>query len=240
MAAAIDNILNADKIVFNHEEAGKLVPVDETAKTVSGEEGMQTAASEQLGKYIQLETVNPAVEGKEGANTPSADSANDTNDGPNDTNDSDDDKPFASLISSSSGADISVMNSTFNEIFTRPRSDDYNRQMKESARNAILSKMKEYGLEAFTQSFTANRRGGGGPQKGINLIGIAPGRSRGTGQDKILLVGAHYDTVQNSAGIDDNASGMIVLLEIARILSNQPQLNHTVMFVGFDLEELVS
>lgn len=51
-----------------------------------------------------------------------------------------------------------------------------------------------------------------------------------------LLVGAHYDAALGSPGSDDNASGVAVLLETARILSNQ-KLKRTVQFVAFTLEE---
>lgn len=51
-----------------------------------------------------------------------------------------------------------------------------------------------------------------------------------------LLVGAHYDAAWGSYGADDNASGVAVLLETARILSRQ-KLRRTVQFVAFTLEE---
>lgn len=51
-----------------------------------------------------------------------------------------------------------------------------------------------------------------------------------------LLVGAHYDAARGSPGADDNASGVAVLLETARILSNQT-FKRTVQFVAFTLEE---
>ncbi len=51
-----------------------------------------------------------------------------------------------------------------------------------------------------------------------------------------ILIGAHYDTVPNSPGADDNASGVAVLLELARIFASQPA-NTPVQFVAFDLEE---
>lgn len=35
-------------------------------------------------------------------------------------------------------------------------------------------------------------------------------------RDKIIVVGAHYDTVPSTSGADDNASGVAALLEIAR------------------------
>lgn len=135
-------------------------------------------------------------------------------------------------------ADIGHMNMTYLEILNKPRSDGYSKSLKETARNNLISKFKEYKLETFTQSFTASKRGQS--YKGTNLIGILPGRYRGyPDKDEIVLLGAHYDTVETSPGIDDNGSGVISILEVARILSNRGPLNHTVMFTAFDLEELV-
>jgi acetylornithine deacetylase/succinyl-diaminopimelate desuccinylase-like protein len=51
-----------------------------------------------------------------------------------------------------------------------------------------------------------------------------------------LLIGAHYDTVSGSPGADDNASGLVVLLEVATRLRAQP-LTRPVWLVAFCLEE---
>jgi Zn-dependent M28 family amino/carboxypeptidase len=51
-----------------------------------------------------------------------------------------------------------------------------------------------------------------------------------------VVVLAHYDTVAGSPGADDNASGVAVLLEIARILE-QFRLERTIQFIGVSLEE---
>lgn len=51
-----------------------------------------------------------------------------------------------------------------------------------------------------------------------------------------VLVGAHYDTFPGSPGADDNATGVAVLLELARALALQPG-KHPVWLVAFDLEE---
>ncbi len=51
-----------------------------------------------------------------------------------------------------------------------------------------------------------------------------------------ILIGAHYDAVPNSPGADDNASGVAVLLELARHLSQQPGA-YPLRLVAFDLEE---
>lgn len=54
--------------------------------------------------------------------------------------------------------------------------------------------------------------------------------------DRILIVGAHYDTVEGTPGADDNASGVAVLLELAR-LHAETRFLKTVRFVAFTLEE---
>ncbi len=52
----------------------------------------------------------------------------------------------------------------------------------------------------------------------------------------ILVVGAHYDTVIGTPGADDNASGIAVLLELARLAAYEP-FRRTTLFVAFCLEE---
>jgi Zn-dependent M28 family amino/carboxypeptidase len=51
-----------------------------------------------------------------------------------------------------------------------------------------------------------------------------------------LLVGAHYDTVVGSPGADDNASGLVVLLEMAERLKVS-ELTRSVWLTAFCLEE---
>ena len=51
-----------------------------------------------------------------------------------------------------------------------------------------------------------------------------------------FLIGGHFDTVVGSPGADDNASGLAVLLEVARRLAGRP-LDRPVQFVAFNLEE---
>jgi aminopeptidase YwaD len=51
-----------------------------------------------------------------------------------------------------------------------------------------------------------------------------------------LLIGAHYDTVESSPGGDDNASGLVVLLEVARRL-RRAALHRPVWLAAFCLEE---
>jgi hypothetical protein len=55
--------------------------------------------------------------------------------------------------------------------------------------------------------------------------------------ERLLVVGAHFDTVGNSPGANDNGSGVAALLELARALSSaRPQV--TVILVALSAEEL--
>lgn len=54
--------------------------------------------------------------------------------------------------------------------------------------------------------------------------------------DEIILIGAHYDTVWLSPGADDNASGVAVLLELARMLVSR-RFEKSMRFVAFTNEE---
>jgi hypothetical protein len=54
--------------------------------------------------------------------------------------------------------------------------------------------------------------------------------------DEIYILCAHYDTVSNCPGADDDASGVATVLAAAYILS-QHEFNHTIRFVTFSGEE---
>lgn len=65
-----------------------------------------------------------------------------------------------------------------------------------------------------------------------NLILDLPNNS----QKPPILIGAHYDTVPGSPGADGNATGLAVLLELARFFG-QNQANYPIRLIAFDLEE---
>jgi hypothetical protein len=65
-----------------------------------------------------------------------------------------------------------------------------------------------------------------------NVVGTRLGT---TYPDQEYVIGAHYDSTDN-AGADDNASGVAMVLEVARVLSPYPA-EYTIRFVAFDREE---
>ncbi len=91
----------------------------------------------------------------------------------------------------------------------------------------ISSEFKSYGYELYSQTYTVD---------GIEYQNVWVER-KGTGSpDRIVVVGAHYDTVTGTPGADDNASGIAGLLELARLLADEP-MDKSVHFVAFTLEE---
>jgi Zn-dependent M28 family amino/carboxypeptidase len=66
-----------------------------------------------------------------------------------------------------------------------------------------------------------------------NLSVEIPGRSE---PDRIVLVGAHYDTVSLSPGANDNGSAVAALLELSRF-ARERTCDWTVRFVAFSNEE---
>ncbi|MEH3114984.1 M28 family peptidase [Pedobacter terrae] len=60
--------------------------------------------------------------------------------------------------------------------------------------------------------------------------------SFGTENKKRIIVGAHYDVCGDQEGADDNASGVIGLLELSRLLKGK-KLNYRVDLVAYTLEE---
>jgi len=124
----------------------------------------------------------------------------------------------------------------FNKFFTRARSHD-DQLRKEFVRDGVVMRLRELGFQtSFLQKsrFEFRRR----PAFSYNMISILPGKRRQTSDDRIVLVGAHWDSATMAPGVDDNGSGSTCLLEIARLISeSRCAFNHTIMLVWFDYEE---
>lgn len=66
-----------------------------------------------------------------------------------------------------------------------------------------------------------------------NLVAELPGTTR---RDEIVVIGAHYDTVPGCPGANDNGTGVVALLSLAKAFAGDPQ-ERTVRFVAFVNEE---
>lgn len=70
-------------------------------------------------------------------------------------------------------------------------------------------------------------------ETGTNIVAERSGTNPDAGT---LLVGAHYDSVKRSPGADDNATGVVVALEVARLLRDR-KTPRALRIVLFDQEE---
>jgi aminopeptidase YwaD len=97
----------------------------------------------------------------------------------------------------------------------------------EQAAQYIAREFLKAGLEVKEDCF----QWGGKSYK--NIVAEKKGR---VSPNRVFILGAHYDTVPGSPGADDNASGVAVLLEIARHI-RPVSLEGTVRLIAFSLEE---
>jgi hypothetical protein len=107
--------------------------------------------------------------------------------------------------------------------------------------NYIFEKFEEYGwktekqichFEAFESHDKKSHQKTNHDIAGANVIATKPGKNPG----KIILIGAHYDTVNGSPGADDNGTGVAALLEVARVLGGS-KFSKTLVLAAFDMEE---
>ena len=101
-----------------------------------------------------------------------------------------------------------------------PRFDEVDRIR---ARGYLIEQLEAFGWQVQLESFDT----------GINLVAEKTGRVAGAGT---LVVGAHFDTVSDSPGADDNASGVAAALEVARLFGTQTY-PRSLRLVFFDREE---
>jgi hypothetical protein len=125
----------------------------------------------------------------------------------------------------------------------------------EQAARYIAEAFEAVGLEpggedgTYFQPFTIPEGPDGSPVDIANVIGIIPGAKDEWGGQSVM-VSAHYDHLGHGwpdvhqgdegkahLGADDNASGVAVLLELARALAEGEQPGRNIFFVAFSGEE---
>lgn len=107
------------------------------------------------------------------------------------------------------------------QLAARPRSTVAER---DAARVYLTSKLTELGWTPALHTYAT----------GANVFATIPAT---TGNARGVIVGAHFDSVAAGPGANDNASGVAVVLSIARALSDTPCRTAPVTVVLFDQEE---
>lgn len=94
----------------------------------------------------------------------------------------------------------------------------------------IRAYFRDFGYKPSVQKFTYTRKGTEYTSR--NVIATLRGTSKRT-----VVIGAHYDNRPEGRGADDNASGVSVMLEVAKRMARQKKPPFTVTFVAFGAEE---
>jgi Peptidase family M28 len=89
--------------------------------------------------------------------------------------------------------------------------------------------LKSYGYAVGRQEYVADG-------KTVRNIDAAIEPAAGTADPEVIVVGAHYDSAQDTPGANDNASGTAAVLELARLLKDLQSRNR-IRFALFVNEE---
>ncbi|SDO54631.1 M20/M25/M40 family metallo-hydrolase [Halobacillus aidingensis] len=100
-------------------------------------------------------------------------------------------------------------------------------QNEREAAQYIQGQFERIGLETEVQEFDYSTS-----RSSSNVVAYKEGKST-----KQIIVGAHYDSVSVGLGVDDNASGVGVLLETAEVLKNI-KTPYSIVFIAFGAEEV--
>ena len=126
----------------------------------------------------------------------------------------------------------------------------------EKAAQYIATAFRKAGLrpgfpesDSFVQQWSEPVEGLGGDVKMKNIVGYIPGTNPAMAGQSVVI-GAHYDHLglgwpdvregnkgKLHSGADDNASGIAVMLELARIAAQGWQPQRSIVFVAFTAEE---
>jgi len=126
--------------------------------------------------------------------------------------------------------------------YTKSLEDFYTRYVFtdsiDRARDWLVEKFEQFGYtDVAIQPFWHSSWAGTG--YGYNVKVVKPGVVE---PDQVVLIGAHYDSYTGyqpwicAPGADDDGSGVALMMEIARLLADQP-LRKTVIFMAFSAEE---
>jgi len=103
-------------------------------------------------------------------------------------------------------------------------------QAEEQTGDYIFSEFSQYGYSPTIQSFSFPDEEGF-MQSSRNIIAVKEGISPVS-----IIIGAHYDSMDEGRGADDNGSGIAVILELAERLSDL-NTSYTIIFAAFGAEE---
>ena len=134
--------------------------------------------------------------------------------------------PSSAAAGTPSGEDRGFVRSILGRI-TGVRNHRSNPGGLNSTRELMDSLFRSYGWQILRQPFSYDGYTGG------NVIAVHRGRF---GKNGTVIVMAHFDTVEDSPGADDNGSGLAVLASLAHVLAGR-SFRDNIVLLALDGEE---
>jgi Zn-dependent M28 family amino/carboxypeptidase len=111
------------------------------------------------------------------------------------------------------------------KTFLNDRHSDKNREL---THKFLFSSIKNISLEAKYHHYTYKK------YKGTNVYTIIPSTTKNS---NYVILGAHYDSVKDCPGANDNASGTTLVYSVMNRLKELKKRNLNIIIVFFDQEE---
>lgn len=133
---------------------------------------------------------------------------------------------LAHLLSFANQSDTILIKKHLKEITKTEKARNYqNLASLNAAANYIYKDFMQYADSTYYQEYDV---------EGVNYKNVVA--VFGEQNKRTIVVGAHYDVCGEQEGADDNASGTVGLLELARMLKGK-QLKYRIELVAYSLEE---
>ncbi|CAI5444910.1 unnamed protein product [Caenorhabditis angaria] len=139
---------------------------------------------------------------------------------------------FVEIYGLTTIADVDRMKHDISKFLSISR---HNETEKSVARVAIKRALEAVGLSSMTHTFIHEETN----EIGANVIAVQKGPHFGTSQDRLVVLSANYDTLEDNPGVDDNGSGVAAVIEAARIMSTLDTLYsrmYTIIYVCYDMK----
>ncbi len=106
-------------------------------------------------------------------------------------------------------------------------------------RNYLKSKLRDIKIDAKEYYYKVDlpksrKMSIHNPYYGVNLYAILPAT---TPSDEYIIIGAHYDTVKETPGASDNATGCALVYGVSKLAAAMENRKKNLIFVFFDQEE---
>lgn len=147
-------------------------------------------------------------------------------------------KELLAKLTGKSSVRVTIISGNENKTVARKRgvklTDRFSVFARKATVNLLCRSLKKIGIKPSRHSYKTELGRATTPKDGTNIYGIIPATKK---TDEYVVLGAHFDSVRNSPGANDNASGTALVFGVASQLAKLKTRNKNFIVVFFDQEE---